>query len=457
MVGPGPDGSPHSSGIESQTSAPPSGRLPAETEPPWALATTSAIGKPQPGARPRARLLGPAEALERARRGTPAGSLGRRPRRAAPRHRRPSAPRDARSRRRAERVLDEIAQRLLQPQRVGRDVQLVRRRRPRARGPPRCGPGAEASGHRRQQVRRPRQPCAGGVGDRRRRARARAGPPRAERAGRSRRRPSERTARAPLAVRGRLSASSSSACEQRERRSQLVARLGDEAPLTLERRLEPVEHRVQRLAEPRDLVVARGGSGSRRPGSAAEIAAASAPHRLDRAQRGRRQHVAEQRRQHERDRAPRRASSREQPVERLVALLERGAHDERRTPRRPGSPSTRAPPSKSAHRVELAGGSLARGRARLRRRARARGSGRDRAASRRRREPSRPEHLDEALVVVAELPSGSPSAAALEQRHERRAVRASSARRRSASSSVDAEPDVEERRPSRRARAPSRA
>ena len=43
--------------------------------------------------------------------------------------------------------------------------------------------------------------------------------------------------------------------EQRERRPQLVARIRDESPLARERGLEPAEHLVQRLAEPRDLVV----------------------------------------------------------------------------------------------------------------------------------------------------------------------------------------------------------
>src|SRR5207244_12291253 len=42
--------------------------------------------------------------------------------------------------------------------------------------------------------------------------------------------------------------------EERERRAQLVARLGDEVSLPLDRRLEPREHLVQRLAEAVELV-----------------------------------------------------------------------------------------------------------------------------------------------------------------------------------------------------------
>ena len=46
--------------------------------------------------------------------------------------------------------------------------------------------------------------------------------------------------------------------EQRERGPELVARVGDETPFVLDRRLEPAEHRVQRLGEAADLVPARG-------------------------------------------------------------------------------------------------------------------------------------------------------------------------------------------------------
>src|SRR5581483_1355783 len=44
------------------------------------------------------------------------------------------------------------------------------------------------------------------------------------------------------------------AAQQGERRPQLVARVAQEAALVLERRLEPLEHVVQRLGERPDLV-----------------------------------------------------------------------------------------------------------------------------------------------------------------------------------------------------------
>ena len=44
--------------------------------------------------------------------------------------------------------------------------------------------------------------------------------------------------------------------QARERRAQLVGRVGDEAPLRLERLLERSEHRVERRAEARELAAA---------------------------------------------------------------------------------------------------------------------------------------------------------------------------------------------------------
>src|SRR6202035_2017788 len=45
--------------------------------------------------------------------------------------------------------------------------------------------------------------------------------------------------------------------QARQRRAQLVRRIGDEAPLRLDRVLEGSEHRVERGAEPRELASAR--------------------------------------------------------------------------------------------------------------------------------------------------------------------------------------------------------
>ena len=64
-------------------------------------------------------------------------------------------------------------------------------------------------------------------------------------------------ARSSSSERPGFEARASSVFRERERRSQLVARVGDEPPLPLEAVLESSEHRVQRLAESRDLVVGR--------------------------------------------------------------------------------------------------------------------------------------------------------------------------------------------------------
>ena len=61
--------------------------------------------------------------------------------------------------------------------------------------------------------------------------------------------------------------------QQRERRPQLVAGVGDERALAHECGLEPGEHRVERLAQPLDLV-ARLRHGQALARRSAEIAAA---------------------------------------------------------------------------------------------------------------------------------------------------------------------------------------
>ena len=76
--------------------------------------------------------------------------------------------------------------------------------------------------------------------------------------------------------------------DHRHRRTQLVARVRDEAALALERAPQAVEHLVERLAEPADLVV---GGGQRQPvvRVGERNLLGSPAHRLDRAQpRGRR-------------------------------------------------------------------------------------------------------------------------------------------------------------------------
>ena len=72
--------------------------------------------------------------------------------------------------------------------------------------------------------------------------------------------------------------------QQRQRCTQLVARVGDEAPFVLERGLEPLQHVVQRFRELRDLVPS-GGNGQARAGSRGGDRSRTPPHRLDRPKR----------------------------------------------------------------------------------------------------------------------------------------------------------------------------
>jgi hypothetical protein len=118
--------------------------------------------------------------------------------------------------------------------------------------------------------------------------------------------------------------------QQRERRTQLVARVGDEVALAAEGGLQAAEHLVQGLAQPLDLVprlrhrepLARGLRGDRRR---------PPPHPLDRAQRGAGEQVARRGGQDERDR-----TGDQQLVpearERLPVVLARGADDEHEAP-----------------------------------------------------------------------------------------------------------------------------
>ena len=133
--------------------------------------------------------------------------------------------------------------------------------------------------------------------------------------------------------------------QQRERRPQLMARVGNEPPLVLECGLQPLQHVVQRLGEPlrprpwprRDRQTAPG----RRGGDLGGLPA----HLLDRAQRRAREHVAGERREQERER---RGHEQLPPevLERLVARVERAA-DDKRTLRAVGVLGNReqAPPS----------------------------------------------------------------------------------------------------------------
>jgi hypothetical protein len=114
--------------------------------------------------------------------------------------------------------------------------------------------------------------------------------------------------------------------EEGERRAQLVPGLGDEAALPLEGRLEPGEHLVERLAEPVQLVP-RPREGQPLPGPVGGDLGGAAAHRLDRAQAGSREHVAETRGEQERDRAGDEELG-AQVAERLGTVLAGRADDE---------------------------------------------------------------------------------------------------------------------------------
>ena len=64
--------------------------------------------------------------------------------------------------------------------------------------------------------------------------------------------------------------------QDRQRRAQLVTGVGDEGALVLKRLAEPLQHLVQRVAQPRDLVVGLAGPAAAARARAAEISAARA-------------------------------------------------------------------------------------------------------------------------------------------------------------------------------------
>ena len=108
--------------------------------------------------------------------------------------------------------------------------------------------------------------------------------------------------------------------EHGERRPQLVARIGDEAPLALDRSLEPSEHLVQRLAEPRDLV-ARGRQRETPPQLRPRDRRGLGTHRLDGPQRRCGEQVAAERDEEQHDRRHDEQLADER-IQRLVAILE---------------------------------------------------------------------------------------------------------------------------------------
>ena len=216
----------------------------------------------------------------------------------------------------SQRVVQEIVEGLAEPRDVDADSSRTGRR-PRARPPrvrrgpmplddrPRATP-ADRSSHR-------------GPGDGRRGiGRAPADPRRAARGDRSRQTRSGAPRCSSSDVRGRASARSSSAfrIDSGVRSSWLAS--STNASLALHRRLDPIEHRVQRGAQTRDLVVRRRerqaalgiGRGDRRRLS---------PHPLDRAERRAREQPPG-----DRDQDARRSASRSRASRRAAATDRRG-------------------------------------------------------------------------------------------------------------------------------------
>ena len=115
---------------------------------------------------------------------------------------------------------------------------------------------------------------------------------------------------------------------QGERGAELVARVVDEPALALDRRLEALEHLVQRRPEASELVI-----GWRHREPLARIAGRDlggpAAHPFDRVQGGSGSPVPRERRQEERDRAADQKQRRESH-ERFVAIVERGPDHHRK-------------------------------------------------------------------------------------------------------------------------------
>ncbi len=296
-----------------RTSAPPAAALgvrPRRRAPRRSRAT---IASPRPAPFPRCSVPCPPrlKRLEGVREERRPGSPGPRRARAARRAVAPREPRRARSRRRRGAArCRRVAERLLEAQAVGGRARAPSARRRRSRARARSARRGEALGRRPSSSSR-----------RRERARGATGRPPCVGAGEHQQVLGE--LRQPVGLLGggaqRRSSSSRRALaaerqlelgpQDRQRRAQLVARVGDEAPLALERRLEP--RRASRSAS-------RRAGGSRRRRAAAAGAAPArrrrsprprAPHRLDRPQRRRGQPVAGERGEQQRERPADRAAA----------------------------------------------------------------------------------------------------------------------------------------------------
>ena len=114
--------------------------------------------------------------------------------------------------------------------------------------------------------------------------------------------------------------------EERERRAELVTRVSNERPLALEGRSESIEHLVQRLAEPVDLV-SRGRQRQAALGLGGRDRLRLRAHGFDRPQRGAGDEVADDRRRDERERK-RDDKLCQQRGQCLVTILEELADDD---------------------------------------------------------------------------------------------------------------------------------
>ena len=119
-----------------------------------------------------------------------------------------------------------------------------------------------------------------------------------------------------------------------------MARVGDEAALSLERRLQPGEHRVERLSQPAQLV-ARRRQCQPPPRLGCGHHLGLAPHRLHRPQGCSREEVAADRREEQGERADDEELG-EQAVERVLRVLERDADREHSRPVDRGHEQTEA-------------------------------------------------------------------------------------------------------------------
>lgn len=105
-----------------------------------------------------------------------------------------------------------------------------------------------------------------------------------------------------------------------------MAGVGEELALAREGELEPGEHRVERVAEPGDLV-AGGRDGKPLAGRLGRDAGRTGAHRLDGTERARRHAVAGQRGEQEGRRSPEEQEG-DELAEGATALLDRGADDD---------------------------------------------------------------------------------------------------------------------------------